>query len=226
MERTEPDPGAVSADNPNFEHRQNRRVALFQEVVCEGDGVTARSEMADISVGGMFIDVARPPFPPGDLVTVRIALGPEEPRIVVPAEVHYVQDGIGMGIRFLDLPEVERERIRAFVEQIANRKIPKGERPMRKSSRVSISVPIRVRATHPGGGDFDEDTSIITLSKHGACILTRNPVDVGMKLFLETASGLEFKSSVVWVGDAASRSDGQVGLQCRGLAQALGFQFP
>jgi hypothetical protein len=31
---------------------------------------------------------------------------------------------------------------------------------------------------------------------------------------------------VVWVGGAASRSEGQVGVQCRGLAQALGFQFP
>jgi hypothetical protein len=47
-----------------------------------------------------------------------------------------------------------------------------------------------------------------------------------MKLLLETPSGREFKSNVVWVGTAASRSEGQVGVQCRGLAQSLGFQFP
>jgi hypothetical protein len=47
-----------------------------------------------------------------------------------------------------------------------------------------------------------------------------------MKLLVETPSGREFKSSIVWVGDAVSRSLGQVGIQCRGLAQALGFRFP
>ena len=51
-------------------------------------------------------------------------------------------------------------------------------------------------------------------------------MDVGTKLVLETPGGREFTSSVVWVGDGSSRSDGQVGIQCRGLAQSLGFQFP
>ena len=51
-------------------------------------------------------------------------------------------------------------------------------------------------------------------------------VDGGAKLLLETPNGREFKSAIVWVGDGPSRSDGQVGIQCRGLAQSLGFQFP
>lgn len=47
-----------------------------------------------------------------------------------------------------------------------------------------------------------------------------------MKLLLETPRGDEFRGNVVWVGSAASGSGGQVGVQCRGLAQSLGFQFP
>jgi hypothetical protein len=47
-----------------------------------------------------------------------------------------------------------------------------------------------------------------------------------MKLRLETTSGREFLSNIVWVGSDASKSGGQVGVQCRGLAQSLGFQFP
>jgi hypothetical protein len=213
--------------DPNLEQRRHTRVSLFQEVVCEGqDGTLARSEAADLSVGGMFVDLADPPFLEGERLRLRFALEAGEPPLAVEAEVNYVQEGIGMGIRFVGLGEAEKRRIAAFVEATLQRKVPKGEFHLRKSSRVSITVPIRLRATRPGGDAFDEKTSIITLSKHGACLLTSNLVDVGMKLYMETPNGREFKGSIVWVGDYLSRSQGQVGIQCRGLAQSLGFRFP
>jgi hypothetical protein len=218
----QPDP---ANEDPNREQRRHRRVDLFQEVVCESGGVEARSEVADVSVGGMFIDMPRPPFPRGTRVTARFALRPDEPRMVVESEVHYVQPGIGMGIRFLDLWDPDRDWIAAFVDEAARRK-GSGGPPLRKSARVSVQVPVRVRGTRANGPSFDERTSIITLSKHGACLVSATSVDVGMKLLLETVRGLEFKSNVVWVGSEATRSLGQVGVQCRGLAQSLGFQFP
>ena len=140
--------------------------------------------------------------------------------------MNYVQPGIGMGVRFLNLEPVDRERIAAYVDRTLQRPVMRGEFHLRKSSRVAINVPVRVRAFSAGGGDLDERTQIITLSKHGACLLVSGRMGVGMKLLLETPGGREFKSSVVWVGDGPSRSDGQVGVQCRGLAQSLGFQFP
>src|SRR5512144_741232 len=93
----------VRQDDPNRELRRYPRVDLFQEVVCESGEVVARSRVADLSVGGMFIDLASPPFARGTRVTARFALRDEEPRMVVDADVHYVQDGIGMGIRFVDI---------------------------------------------------------------------------------------------------------------------------
>lgn len=218
----QPDP---TADDLNRELRRHKRVDLFQEVVCESGDVVARSEVADISVGGMFVDLPRPPFPRGTRVTARFALRPDEPRMVVDADVHYVQERIGFGIRFVDLRDEDRDWIAAFVEEAARRK-GLGGPPLRKSARVSVRVPVRVRGAHAGGAPFDERTSIVTLSKHGACLVSGAAVDVGTKLLLETSRGLEFKSNVVWVGSEATRSLGQVGVQCRGLAQSLGFQFP
>jgi hypothetical protein len=211
----------------DLEHRRAPRVSLFQEVVCEGaDGTTARSQAADLSVGGMFVDLISPPFLPEERLRLRFGLRSGEPPVAAEAEVNYVQDGIGMGLHFISMKAVDLDRVAGFVEETQQRKAPKGEHHLRKSARVSINVPIKLRAAQPDGEAFDESTSIITLSKHGACLLTSHPVGVGTKLYLETPSGRGFKGSIVWVGDYLSRSEGQVGIQCRGLAQSLGFQFP
>jgi c-di-GMP-binding flagellar brake protein YcgR len=211
----------------DVEHRRAPRVSLFQDVFCQAkDGTTAHSQAADLSVGGMFVDLSSPPFLPEERLNVRFGLRAGEAEVAAEAEVNYVQDGIGVGIRFVSMRAVDVDRVAAFVEETLQRKAPQGEHHLRKSARVSITVPIKLRAAQPDGAPFDEATSIITLSKHGACLLTSHPVPLGGKLYLETPSGREFKGSVVWVGDYRSRSEGQVGIQCRGLAQSLGFRFP
>jgi hypothetical protein len=210
----------------DFEQRRSPRVSLFHEVICEGGHATARSEAADLSVGGMFIDLVSPPFLPLELITVRFAVGPEFRPVVVEADVNYVQDGIGIGIRFLNLAPEDRERIADYVERTIHRPVLRGEFHLRKSARVSVTVPVVLRARNADGTDVEEPAQIITLSKHGACLLTRQPMTKGRKVLLATPSGREFTSSIVWVGDGPSRSDGQVGIQCRGLAQSLGFRFP
>lgn len=140
--------------------------------------------------------------------------------------MNYVQDGIGIGVRFLNLATEDRERIAEYVERTIHRPVLRGEFHLRKSARVSVTVPVVLRARNADGTDVEEPAQIITLSKHGACLLTRQPMTMGKKVFLATPSGREFTSSIVWVGDGPSRSDGQVGIQCRGLAQSLGFRFP
>jgi len=215
----------LALDDPNLEQRRNSRADLFQEIACEGDGVVALSQVADISVGGMFIDLHQTPFAAGSRITTRFALRAEEPRLALEAEVHYVQERIGMGVRFVGLEGRVRERIADFVDEATRRK-SLGAPPLRKSARVFVEVPIRLRGTRTHGPAFDERTSIITLSKHGACLRSAYALDVGMKLLLETPRGGEFKGNVVWVGSEASKSGGLIGVQCRGLAQSLGFQFP
>ena len=210
----------------DFEHRANPRVSLFREILCEGGEASMRSQVADLSVGGMFIDHTSPPFTADDLVTVRFSMAPEEGPIVVETAVHYVQQGIGMGIRFLNLEPGDRERIAIFVDRVLHRPVLQGQIHLRKSSRVAINVPVRVRALQPDGAEREEATRIITLSKHGACVLLSSRMDIGAKLLVETAGGREFQSSVVWVGGDPGGNESQVGIQCRGLALFLGFQFP
>jgi len=209
------------------EQRQGTRVSFFQPILCEGSGARfARSETGDLSVGGMFVDLADIPFEPGDVVTVRFNLGGGPDPIVAEAGVNYVQDGLGMGLCFLNLLPADRQKIAGYIEAVKSRPVMRGEFHLRKSSRVSINLPVRVWATRPGGEPREETGRIITLSKHGACLLLSARMDVGTKLLLQVPSGREFKSAIVWQGDGPSRSDGQVGVQCRGLAQSLGFQFP
>jgi hypothetical protein len=214
-------------DALDYEHRQGPRVSLFQPILCEGSAARlARSETGDLSQGGMFVDLAFVPFQPGEVVTVHFALDRGSDPIVTEAGVNYVQDGLGMGLCFLNLLPADRASISAYVEAVRSRPVMRGEFHLRKSSRVSINLPVRVRATQPDGSELDERSRIITLSKHGACLLLSGRMDVGTKILLQTPSGREFRSAVVWRGDSPSRSDGQVGIQCRGLAQSLGFQFP
>jgi hypothetical protein len=211
-------------DDPSPERRWEPRVDLFQEISCEKGGVVVHSGMADLGAGGMFVDTPRTCFPVGSRVLVRFGLRGGEPPVVASAEVRYIQDRLGMGLRFAALILEDRERIRAFVEEAVRRKIQGGP-PVRKSARVSVEVPVRVRGTRSDGPPFDERTRIVTLSKYGACLVCGQPLAVGKRLLLEIAAG-PFESSIVWVGDETSRSEGQVGVQCRGLAQSLGFQFP
>ena len=140
--------------------------------------------------------------------------------------MNYVQPGIGMGIRFLNLEPGDRERVAAFVDRVLHRPVLQGQIHPRKSSRVSINVPVRLRALEPNGAEREESTRIVTLSKHGACVVVSSRMDIGAKLLVETPGGREFQGSVVWVGDDPSGGESQVGVQCRGLAQFLGFQFP
>jgi hypothetical protein len=210
----------------DLELRRTPRVSLFQEILCEGAEASARSQAADIGVGGMFIDHANPPFVAREVVTVRFSLAPEEGPVVVEAAVNYIQEGIGMGIRFLNLDPADRARVATYVERVLLRPAMQGQMHLRKSSRVTVKVPVRVRALHPDGDELEETTQIVTLSKHGACVLLSSRMDVGAKLLVETPSGREFRGSVVWVGHEPTRRESQVGIQCRGLAQFLGFRFP
>jgi hypothetical protein len=84
-------------------------------------------------------------------------------------------------------------------------------------------VPVDVRIPAESGSDL-EAAHLVTLSKYGACLETNRAVDMGTRVFISTKGGLEFRGNVVWIGRAGEET--QAGIQCRGLAQALGFRFP
>ena len=206
------------------ENRRDPRVSLSSDVECEVDTRRVRWRFADISAGGMFIDVYDP-LPAGTLFRLRFQLDP--PPIAARAQVHYVQPRIGMGVKFVELADDDRNRIREIVDRMCTAGRQHGDATLRRSARVLVNIPVKVTSANGGqGAPLDGDAAIVRLSKNGGCIATTHPVGVGETLRLRTSSGREFLAGIVWVGDRSTRNGGQVGIQCRGLAQALGFQFP
>lgn len=96
------------------DRRKSRRVTFFCEAHLEGIDVShANVRLADLSAEGAFVD-ARSVLPPGAVATLRFTLLGEE--VAARAEVRYSMPGMGMGLRFVDLPPGARDRIVRFVE--------------------------------------------------------------------------------------------------------------
>jgi hypothetical protein len=75
---------------------------------------------------------------------------------------------------------------------------------------------------------FAENAQIVTLSKFGAKLKTRIPLQVGMQVKVEPLRGQKsgiFK--VVWVGREGTPRAGEVGVEyAREIAEILGINFP
>jgi hypothetical protein len=75
---------------------------------------------------------------------------------------------------------------------------------------------------------FAEDTQIVTVSKFGAKLKTRVPLQVGMQVKVQPQRGEKsgiFK--VVWVGRKGTPRAGEVGVEyAEQIASILGINFP
>ena len=213
-----------SSNRSDSERRKDKRVSLVHEIECEGEGGIFRKRVADISFGGMFIDTLTS-FAPGSVIKVRFRLPGSDLPTEVNAKILYVQEKIGTGVTFLDLKDKDRDKIRELIELLGAKKRGPVATDTVKSSRVIVNIPVTLMGTELGES-FEESATIVTLAKHGARIKTDRKLDIDATVFLHTSNGAEFEARVAWVGTAASRTEGEVGIQCRGLALALGFNFP
>jgi hypothetical protein len=79
-------------------------------------GHRGQRQMDDLSEEGMFI-VTQAGYLPESVLDLKFRLFNDDAPIEVQAEVRYAQEGIGMGVRFLNLKPEDRKRIREFVER-------------------------------------------------------------------------------------------------------------
>src|SRR5213592_1145169 len=214
-----------SSSRSDSERRKDKRVSLVHEIECEGEGGIFRKRVADISFGGMFIDTLTS-FAPGSVIKVRFRLPGSDLPTEVNAKILYVQEKIGTGVTVLDLKNKDRDKIRELIELLGAKKRGPVATDTIKSSRVIVNIPVTLMGSELGGESFEEAATIVTLAKHGARIKTERKLDVDTTVFLHISNGAEFEARVAWVGSAATRTQGEVGIQCRGLALALGFNFP
>jgi uncharacterized protein (TIGR02266 family) len=98
------------------DHRKFSRVPSRLRCWCEGDNVTVYARIGNLSEGGLFLRTSTP-LECGARTMVRFG----EPNIEAAAEVIWARstDGTegppGMGLRFVDVDESRREKIRQMI---------------------------------------------------------------------------------------------------------------
>ena len=96
---------------PRNERRASERSRLIVDVFFNGQDATGVASTKDIGAGGLYMNT-QAALPEGAHLTLRLPLGGgEKEQIVVDAVVIYVNPGLGVGVRFHELPEDARAMI-------------------------------------------------------------------------------------------------------------------
>jgi len=95
------------------ERRKHKRVSIIQEIFF---GNRSLRRMDDISEQGMYIATPEV-FMKGSIIDLKFRLFNDDQPVTVKAEVRYVQEGVGMGVRFTNLKAEDRERIKKFIKR-------------------------------------------------------------------------------------------------------------
>lgn len=103
-------PGAV-------ERRQHPRYRcqLSAEIHIQ-NGPSFWGNLADLSVGGCYVEM---PLPLEMRTNLKMALWLGQDRVWVEGEVAHTTPGFGVGVRFMELADADRERIRIFLDSLA-----------------------------------------------------------------------------------------------------------
>jgi c-di-GMP-binding flagellar brake protein YcgR len=75
-----------------------------------------RRNLANISLGGMFITTEEP-IRAGTRMVVRFEL-PNRHRVIAVSRVCYTRKGLGLGVEFLNLDDEDREEIEAYIAML------------------------------------------------------------------------------------------------------------
>ena len=95
------------------EKRKFKRVSILQDLFF---GDRRLRPLETLGEEGMFI--ATPDvFLKGSILDLRFRLYKAEKPINVQAEVRYVREGRGMGVKFINLKPEDRKRIKQFVQK-------------------------------------------------------------------------------------------------------------
>lgn len=98
----------------------------------------------------------------------------------------------------------------------------------RRSTRLSISIPIVISGVDGDGNDFSEGVRTLVVNKHGGKIATVHSLPLGTEILIENhALGAEAKAKVVWRDDNQAPDDIQyVALQLLEAQNIWGIAFP
>ncbi len=107
--------------------REALRYAPYRDLtlVYEGNSIEMPVRVPDLSTKGIFINTGRT-FPEGTVIKVRFRLTHSGYEVKVRGEVRYSLQGVGIGVKFIDLsPEAKR----SIEEEMALPEIPAAPEP-------------------------------------------------------------------------------------------------
>jgi PilZ domain len=97
------------------ERRLHDRARLIVDVFFNGEDATGVASTKDISLGGLYMNT-QASLPEGALLTLRLPLG--ERQIVLSGEVMYSNPGRGVGVRFRELSDEDRQLMERELPQL------------------------------------------------------------------------------------------------------------
>lgn len=101
-------------------------------------------------------------------------------------------------------------------------------RPVRRSTRVSISIPIVISGVDADGNTFSEHVRTLLVNMHGGKITTTHHLAMGTGLMVENPlMGVVAKANVVWLGERDVAQDlHPVALELVEPQNVWGMTFP
>jgi hypothetical protein len=98
----------------------------------------------------------------------------------------------------------------------------------RRSTRLSISIPIAISGVDGDGNDFSEGVRTLVINKHGGKIATVHHLPLGAEVLIENrALNTAAKAKVVWRDENQAPDDLQyVALQLLEAQNIWGIAFP
>jgi hypothetical protein len=96
------------------ENRKHQRVPILVEVLWEGGTRSAGARTTDISEGGCFIDTIGHAAV-GETIDLKLLL-PDGEWMPVHAEVVYELPRTGFGVRFTEISDYDRKRLKALLK--------------------------------------------------------------------------------------------------------------
>lgn len=98
----------------NDERRAFDRSRLLIDVFFNGEDATGIASTKDLSLGGLYMNT-QTILPQGAMLSIRIPLGGDQ-QVVAEAEVVYVNEGRGVGVRFKDLSEEDKRLLERAIK--------------------------------------------------------------------------------------------------------------
>jgi hypothetical protein len=101
-------------------------------------------------------------------------------------------------------------------------------KPHRRSTRLTISIPIVISGADADGSSFSENVHTLVVNKHGARIAATHRLTLNTEVLVENrALGVVAKASVAWLGEKVHAGDlHPVGIQLLEARNVWGITFP